>query len=203
MSQPLRDTKYAREIATAKLPSGPGAEAYAAIERIFVKQTEQIEIRFSWWEGTRMMPRPLDVPEEELLPLLKAACQTGVFSDVFVQELRALLEEIVGGSGKPAGELTDLDRVQSQFHALIRERAGGMIRENAPDLPKLSLGHGSESEPVWYPVPAMNGGFKYWWDQASKGLRLMAESWSEGVVGSGQLHEVTPSGTRLLGEGFV
>jgi hypothetical protein len=140
MSQPLRDTKYAREIATAKLPSGPGGEAYGAIERIFVKQAEQIEIRCSWWEGTRMMPRPLDLPEEELLPLLKAACRTGVFSDAFVQELRTVLEEIVGrASGKAPGELTELDRVQSHFHALIRDRAGGLIRENAPDFPRLSV----------------------------------------------------------------
>lgn len=49
----------------------------------------------------------------------------------------------------------------------------------------------------------MHGGFKYWWDRSGKGLRLMTESWSENVSGSGQLHEVTPAGSRLLGEGFV
>jgi hypothetical protein len=31
----------------------------------------------------------------------------------------------------------------------------------------------------------------------------MAESWSDTISGSGQLHEITPAGTRLLGEGFV
>jgi hypothetical protein len=50
MTQPLRDTRYARELATAKLPSGPGGNSFVAIERIFVKQAEQVEIRFSWWE---------------------------------------------------------------------------------------------------------------------------------------------------------
>ena len=41
MTQPLRDTKYARELATAKLPSGSTGNSYVAIERIFVKQVEQ------------------------------------------------------------------------------------------------------------------------------------------------------------------
>jgi len=31
----------------------------------------------------------------------------------------------------------------------------------------------------------------------------MTESWSAAVAGSGQLHEVTATGSRLLGEGFV
>jgi len=49
----------------------------------------------------------------------------------------------------------------------------------------------------------MDGGFKYWWDAAASGLRLMSESWSRRVAGSGQLHEITAAGARLLGEGFV
>jgi len=62
MTQPLRDTSYPRELATARLPSGPRGKASAAIERIFVKQAEQLEIRFSSWEGSRPMPRALDNP---------------------------------------------------------------------------------------------------------------------------------------------
>jgi hypothetical protein len=78
MTQPLRDTKYARELVTARLRSGRRGKASVAIERIFVKQAKQIEIRFSSWEGSRLMPRALDLLEEELLPVLKAACQAGV-----------------------------------------------------------------------------------------------------------------------------
>lgn len=203
MTQPLRDTKYARELATARLPS-PRGKASAAIERIFVKRAKQIEIRFSSWQGSRLMPRALDLPEEQLLPLLKAACQVGVFSDGFIQGLRSLVLEIAGEPPAPdPSKLTELDRLQTHFHALIRARAGGLIRENASNLPRLSTEVGSEEEPAWYPVEAMRGGFKYWWDRSGKGLRLMTESWSENVSGSGQLHEVTPAGTRLLGEGFV
>jgi hypothetical protein len=49
----------------------------------------------------------------------------------------------------------------------------------------------------------MDGGFKYWWDDSAPGLRLMSESWSRAAPGSGQLHEITPSGASLLGEGFI
>ena len=204
MTHKLRDTRYARELAAAKLPSGPGGKAFVAIERIHVKQADQVEIRFSSWEGTKMLPRPLDLPEEELLPLLGAALQEGVFSESFAQGLRTLL----GGAGAPpetavAAPATDLERVQGHFHALIRTRAGDRIGEQASSLPELSKEHGSEEEPAWFPVEGMDGGFKYWWDTSASGLRLMSESWSSRVAGSGQLHEVTPAGARLLGEGFV
>jgi hypothetical protein len=151
-----------------------------------------------------MMPRPLDLPEDELLPLLRAACQAGVFSEAFLQGLRSLIAEVAGESPitEPADQ-SDLERVQTHFHSLIRSRAGGRIRENAPDLPRLSIDVGSEDEPAWYPVETIHGGFKDWWDRSGTGMRLMTESWSDDVTGSGQLHEVTPAGTRLPGEGFV
>ena len=88
---PLRDTDYATELATVKKPSGATGSSYTAIERIYVKAADQEEIRFSWWEGNRMMPRPLDLPESELLPLLQEAIRGGVFSDQFLSELREVL----------------------------------------------------------------------------------------------------------------
>jgi len=203
MTQPLRDTKYARELATAKLPSGSSGNSYVAIERIFVKQAEQVEIRFSLWEGGRMMPRPLDLPENELLPLLRAAIREGVFSETFVKSLRSMVGELKDTGSDVSRELTDLERVQAHFHGLIRSRAGDCLREHATDLPTLAVDAASEDDPVWFPIEGMHGGFKYWWDPASSGLRLMTESWSRVVAGSGQLHEITPTGARLLGEGFV
>lgn len=204
MSRPLRDTKYARELASAKLPSGPAGKSFTAIERIFVKQTEEVEIRFSGWEGSRMMPRPLDLPESELLPLLSAAIETGVLSEDFVRRLRLLLN----ASGKVAEpqasrQLTDLERVQAHLHKLIRSRAGDAAGTGLGTFPNLAEGVGTEEEPVWLPIEQMRGGFKYWWDPTSSRLRLMTESWSNDVPGSGQLHEITPGGPRLLGEGFV
>jgi hypothetical protein len=204
MTQPLRDTRYARELATAKLPSGTGGNSFVAIERIFVKQAEQVEIRFSWWEGSRMMPRPLDLPEDELLPLVRAAIRAGVFSEAFVESLRTLVGELGNGAvPKVAQGLTELERVQAHFHDLIRSRAGDLVREHSTSLPSLAVGVGTDDEPEWFPIEGMHGGFKYWWDATTSGLRLMVESWSRVVSGSGQLHEITPAGARLLGEGFV
>jgi len=203
MTQPLRDTRYAREIATARLPSGQKGKSFVAIERIFVKQAEQIEIRFSSWEGSRMMPRPLDLPEEELFPLMRAAIEAGVFSEAFVDKLRVLLGARKSSDPTPMRALTELDRVQAHFHDLMRSRAGDLLQEHTASLPSLVLGVGTEDEPGWFPIEGMDGGFKYWWDPTTSGLRLMTESWSRVVDGSGQLHEITPAGARLLGEGFV
>ena len=203
MTQRLRDTRYARELVAAKLPSGPGRKSLVAIERIHVKQADQVEIRFSSWEGTRMLPRPLDLPEEELLPLLEAALRGGVFSDTFTEGLRRVLAAVEAPAESVAPAATDLERVQAHFHTLIRSRAGDRLGDQASSLPQLSKEEGSEEEPGWFPIDGMDGGFKYWWDAPAARLRLMSESWSRAVAGSGQLHEITPAGARLLGEGFV
>jgi hypothetical protein len=150
----------------------------------------------------RKTPGPLDLPEGELLLQLQAAIQAGVFSDDFLRELRTVLARATApaGAAAPAGEL---ERVQAHFHQLIRSRAGDRLEAPDSNLPRLSRDQGSEDEPAWFPVEGMDGGFKYWWDAAAPGLRLMSESWSRLAAGSGQLHEITPGGARLLGEGFV
>jgi hypothetical protein len=199
-----RETPYARELATAKIPSGPTGKAFVAIERIHVKQADQEEIRFSSWQGTRLLPRPLDLPEQELLPLMKAAIQAGVFSDEFLTGLRRLVGAPAGpAETSPPAPSGDLERVEAHFHALIRSRAGEVLGPQAASLPRLARDQGTEEDPVWFAVDGMHGGFKYWWDASSPGLRLMSESWSRIAAGSGQLHEITPGGARLLGEGFV
>ena len=82
----MRDTPYARELATAEFKD-------CRIERIHVKEHGWDEIRFSWWPEGRMANRPLDLPENELLPLMREAIKKGVFSNEFLGNLRALLEE--------------------------------------------------------------------------------------------------------------
>ena len=96
VKQILRDTDYARELASARLPSGSTGKSFVALERISVKQAQQEEIRFSWWEGARMIPRPLDLPESELLPLIREAIAKRVFSKSFLSELRAVLDQHQG-----------------------------------------------------------------------------------------------------------
>jgi len=72
----LRNTAYAEEIATAKLAWGPHSEG--RIERLRIKSTGKIEIRFSWWMDGRMMPKPLDLPEADLMTLLARGIKAGV-----------------------------------------------------------------------------------------------------------------------------
>jgi hypothetical protein len=204
MTQKPRETRYVRELAAAKLPVGPGGKVSVAIERIHMKKADQVEIRFSSWQGTRMLPRPLGLPEEELLPLFDAALRAGVFSDRFIRDLGGLLASAMAPvEAAAAPSATDLEKIQAHFHNLIRSRAGDLIGAQASSMPQLSRERASEEEPAWFPVEGMHGGFKYWWDASSPGLRLMSESWSRVAAGSGHLHEITPTGARLLGEGFV
>ncbi len=204
MTEPLRNTKYAKEIATAKLPSGSSKKSFVAIERIFVKEAKQIEIRFSLWEGSKLMPRALDLPEDELLSLMSAAIRAGVLSPEFTTGLRRALNELAPGAADGVSkDASELDRIQAHFHQLIRSRAGDSIGDDGVALPTLEVGAGTQDDPIWFPIDGMHGGFKYWWDTSAKRLRLMTESWSRVAAGSGQLHEVTASGASLLGEGFV
>ena len=86
----MRDTSYAKEIASASAIFPSGSEA--RIERLLIKESQQEEIRFSWWKDNHLIPRPLDLPEEELLILLKSALQANVFSESFITALQEMLE---------------------------------------------------------------------------------------------------------------
>lgn len=89
----VRDTPYATEIKAAADSFGQ------SIERLFIKELGREEIRFSWWKDGRMVVRPLDLPEDELLPLMKAAMAEGVFSSGFLEDLRAaLVDHLRSGS---------------------------------------------------------------------------------------------------------
>ena len=67
----MRDTPYAKELARAEINN-------CRIERLWVKKLGQIQIRFSWWPSGRLVTRPLDLPEHELLELLRGAVSEGV-----------------------------------------------------------------------------------------------------------------------------
>ena len=82
----MRSTPYADEIAHAD-------EGGARIERLRIKATGLDEIRFSWWKAGRFQARPLDLPEDELLRLMRKAIDGGVFSRGFVGGLRQMLDD--------------------------------------------------------------------------------------------------------------
>lgn len=87
----MRDTPYARELITANFVFPDNSEG--RIERLYVRELQQEEIRFSWWKDGKMMMRPLDLREDELLGLLKNAVRQGVFSESFLTDLKRALEE--------------------------------------------------------------------------------------------------------------
>jgi hypothetical protein len=76
----MRDTPYATERATFALGD-------SRIERIYVKEEQQEEIRISWWPGGNMANRPLDVPEDQLIALIAGGIQQGVLSAQFLPKL--------------------------------------------------------------------------------------------------------------------
>ena len=91
-AKPLRDTRYAKELAHGSVTFPSGTEG--RIERLRFKEGLEAGlegIRFSWWKEGRMVPRPLDATEDQLLTLLKDSLQQGVFTKRFKVELRQLL----------------------------------------------------------------------------------------------------------------
>jgi hypothetical protein len=85
----MRDTQYATELATGTIAFDAVNEG--KIERILVKEYGQDEIRFSWWKDGRMMMRPLDLTEDDLLILVGNGIQAGVFTPEFRKKLKELL----------------------------------------------------------------------------------------------------------------
>ena len=76
----LRNTRYAEERRTSKIGD-------SRIERLFVRETNQEEIRMSWWPKGRMANRPLDVNESDFIDLIAQGIVDGVLSPQFLPKL--------------------------------------------------------------------------------------------------------------------
>ncbi len=90
MNGELRDTPYALELMRVsgnKEVYEDGAISEARIERIHRHEDDKVLIRFSWWVDNKFQPRPLDITEETLLPMLVEAIQRGMFTTDFVNKL--------------------------------------------------------------------------------------------------------------------
>lgn len=96
-----------------------------------------------------------------------------------------------------------LSRVQAHFHAVIRGRAEHLVAQHQLRLPELEPLLEFEEESTWFKVPGMVGGFHYWLDVDGVDPKLVTDSWCRVVGGSGQRHEITSRGSRLVDEGFV
>lgn len=100
----------------------------------------------------------------------------------------------------PRGVLQD---IQANFHAVIRGRAEQLVQDNGLRLPELEPLLELERPQMWFPVPGMYGGFCYQLDAAGVEAKLVTESWCRVADGSGQRHEITSAGSKLVEEGFV
>jgi hypothetical protein len=96
-----------------------------------------------------------------------------------------------------------LAALQAHFHAVIRGRAEDLVNEHHLRLPELGPLLEIEEPQMWFPVPGMYGGFSYWLAETGREAKLISESWSRVVGGSGQRHEITTTGSALVAEGFV
>ena len=84
----MRKTRYATEIATVILAHKNGSED--RLERLFIRADREERVRFSWWKKGKFMTRPLDLPEGDLLKLLRKGASAGVFTDRFLAGCRRL-----------------------------------------------------------------------------------------------------------------
>lgn len=97
----------------------------------------------------------------------------------------------------------ELLAIQEHFHQLIQRRVEREVNKNALRLPELTPLLEIETPKMWFPVPGMYGGFSYELSPEGPPAKLLCESWSRVVGGSGQRHEITAEGTLLVAEGFV
>jgi len=91
----LKDTAYCTLLESKKTKEDAYGNQYA-IERIIVKDMERDEIRLCLYKNVmnqqgrlvnRMIPRPLDVTEDELLELISMGICSGILSNDFISKL--------------------------------------------------------------------------------------------------------------------
>ena len=77
-------------------------------------------------------------------------------------------------------------KIQALFHDVIRGRIDRELRDHGLRLPELEPLLELDRPQMWFPVPGMYGGLSYRLDQTGVDARLVSESWSRVVGGSGQ-----------------
>lgn len=115
------------------------------------------------------------------------------------REVMALLQPVLQRR-VPLGVLL---KMQSHFHAVILGRAAEQVQRAQLRLPELEPLLEFEAQDVWFAVPGMYGGFSFHLRSDGVEAVLVSSSWCRVVGGSGQRHEITPVGSRLVEEGFV
>ena len=94
MSKVIKETRYCKVLKQSKIRENNVAYG---IEKIFVKDLNQEEIRFVYFKDTyrqeeQLVPRPLDLPEDDLIKLIELSIKQNVFSKEFVGKLKVILD---------------------------------------------------------------------------------------------------------------
>lgn len=113
------------------------------------------------------------------------------------------LREILAPKLRRQIPLGILLKIQSNFHEVIRGRIDKELPNHSLRLPELEPLLELERAQTWFPVPGMYGGFNYRFEATDVNAKLVVESWCRVAEGSGQRHEITSRGSRLVAEGFV
>jgi hypothetical protein len=100
----------------------------------------------------------------------------------------------------PTGVLV---KIQRHFHDVIVGRMEKFSVSPGLRLPELEPLLEQDSQDVWFSVPGMYGGFSYDFRADGSNTVLTSESWCRVVGGSGQTHEITIEGSKLVATGFV
>lgn len=113
------------------------------------------------------------------------------------QHLREILQP-VWKHRVPFGVLL---KIQAHFHDVIRGRIDRPLPGHGLRLPELEPLLELDRPQMWFPVPGMYGGFSYRLESAGVEAKLVSASWCRVVEGSGQRHEITSEGSRLVEDG--
>ena len=105
----------------------------------------------------------------------------------------------------------DLAKIERYFHTIILERADDFqledfifySKKHQDTLPKITNDLLKISKPAFFRIPGFYGGFAYILINEDGKPKLITDSWCRVVCGSGQRHEITTNGAKLVAEGFV
>lgn len=91
-----------------------------------------------------------------------------------------------------------LQAIQRHFHELIRDQVAKLIEKNEVTLPDLAPLLTADEPKAWFRVPGMHGGFSYWLEGEGMDTKLVTDSLSGVVEGSGRRHVITASRSQLV-----
>jgi hypothetical protein len=123
--------------------------------------------------------------------------------DIAEKKGHSHLIEVLNPKMKRSVPFGILLKIQVHFHNVIRGRADEFVTKHGLRLPELEPSLEYDRVKFWFAIPGMYGGFAYWLESDGVEAKIVTESWCRVAEGSGQRHEITSAGSKLVAEGFV